>query len=34
MSAGMSLSGAGVAAERADMVAGPAGPETLGPVDS
>ena len=34
MSASMSLSGAGVAAERADMVAGPERPETLGPVDS
>ena len=34
MSASMSLSGAGVAAERADTVAGPAGPETLDPVDS
>ena len=33
MSASMLLSGAGVAAERADMVAGPAGPETSGPVD-
>ena len=34
MSAGMSLSGAGVVAARADMVAWPAGPETSGPVDS
>ena len=34
MSAGMSLSGAGVAGGGADMVAWPAGPETSGPVDS
>ena len=34
MSAGMSPSGAGVAAERAGTVAWPAGPETSGPVDS
>ena len=34
MSAGMLLSGAGVAAGRADTVAWPAGPETSGPVDS
>ena len=34
MSASMLLSGTGVAAERADTVAWPAGPESLGPVDS
>ena len=34
MSAGMSLSGAGVAAAGMDTVAWPAGPETSGPVDS
>ena len=34
MSAGMLLSGAGVAAAGADTVARPAGPKTSGPVDS